>query len=116
MKWTVIAMMGLLGLNGCTPASRSPDEIRQNTAKATAAAARNTKAVAQGIVDGLKAPGPLNINHATKQELGTLPGIDASAADRIISHRPYKNSVELARQNIITKAEYNRIANRIEAR
>lgn len=116
MQWTVIAIICLLGLTGCSPANRSPDAIRKDTADATAAAARDTKAVAQGIFEGLKAKGPLNINRATKQELETLPGIDSAAADRIISGRPYKDSVELPRRHVISKAEYDRIAGRIEAR
>ena len=117
MKWiSCIAIIGVLELCGCSPASRSPDAIRQDTANATAAAARDTKAVAQGVFDGLKAKGPLNINRATREQLETLPGIDTAAADRIISARPYKNSAELERRHILSKAEYNRIANRVEAR
>ena len=114
MKWTALATIGLLTLCGCSPASRSPDAIRHDTANATAAAARDTKAVAQGIFDGLKAKGPLNINRATKQQLETLPGIDSAAADRIISGRPYKNSAELTRRHLISRKEYNQIATRIE--
>lgn len=109
-------MVGVLALAGCSPASRSPDAIRQNTANATAAVARNTKAVAQGIVEGLRAKGPININRATKENLETLPGIDSAVADRIIAGRPYKDSIELSRRHIISKAEYDRIADKIEAR
>ncbi|HWF67748.1 MAG TPA: helix-hairpin-helix domain-containing protein [Acidobacteriaceae bacterium] len=85
-------------------------------ANATAAAARDTKAVAQGIVQGLKTKRPLNINRATTTQLETLPGIDSASADRIVAGRPYKNSAELFRRRIISKAEYDRIANKIEAR
>ena len=116
MKWIVIATMGLLTLSGCASSSPSPDQIRQDTANATAAAARDTKAIAQGVVEGLKTKGPLNINQATKDQLETLPGIDSTAADRIMAHRPYKNSDELPRRRVISRAEYNRIANKIEAR
>ena len=116
MKWTAIAAVSLLGLAGCSPASRSPDQIRQNTAKATAAAARDTKAVAQGIVEGLRARGPLNINRASQQELEKLPGIGDAAASRIIAGRPYKSSIELRRRHILSRAAYDRIASRIEAR
>ena len=90
MKWTVIATICLIGLCGCSPAPRTPDQIRQETAKATATAARNTKAVAQGIVEGLRTKGPMNVNRASKRDLETLPGIDGAAADRIIAGRPYK--------------------------
>lgn len=116
MKLTFIWMFGLLMAVGCTPANRSPDAIRQNTANATAAAARDAKAVAQGVFEGLKAKGPLNINKATAEELETLPGIGAATANRIISGRPYKNSVELLNRHLVTKQEYDRIANRVVAR
>ncbi len=108
--------IGLLGLSGCTSTSRSPDAIRQNTANATAAATRDAKAVAQGVFDGLKTKGPLNINRASQQELETLPGINNAAASRIISGRPYESSAELLRRHVVTKAEYDRIATRIKAR
>lgn len=116
MKWIAITTLGLITLCGCAPSSPSPDQIRQDTAKATAAAARDTKAVAQGIVQGLKTKGPLNINHATKDQLETLPGIDSVAADRIIAGRPYQNSEELPRRHIVSRAEYHQIATKIEAR
>lgn len=116
MKLTFLCMFGLLMTIGCSPASRSPDAIRQNTASATAAAARDAKAVAQGVFEGLKAKGPLNINTATADELETLPGIGAATTKRIIAGRPYKNSIELLNRHLVTKPEYDRIANRVVAR
>lgn len=114
MKWILLATLGLMPLCGCAPSGPSPDQIRQKTANATAAAARDTKAVAQGIVEGLRAKGPININRATKEQLETLPGIDGATADRIIAGRPYKNSEELLRRHIISRAEYHKIATKIE--
>ncbi len=116
MKLTLLCTLGLFALMGCSPARRSPDAIRQDAAQATAEAARDAKAVAQGVVDGLRAKGPLNINRATAEELESLPGIDPSAANRIIAGRPYGNSIELMKRHLVTKAEYNRIANRVVAR
>jgi DNA uptake protein ComE-like DNA-binding protein len=117
MKWIVAPTIGvLMAICGCSPASRSPDAIRQNTANATAAAARDTKAMAQGVFEGLRAKGPLNINRATKDQLENLPGITGPAADRIIAARPYQNSAELVHRRILSKAEYNRIAGQVVAR
>lgn len=114
MKWTALIAAGVLFLTGCSAASRSPDAIREKTAHATSTAAQDTKAVAQGIYDGLRAKGPLNINKATKEQLEMLPGIDSARADRIIAGRPYKNSIELRRRRILSRAEYNRIATKIK--
>ena len=108
-------MLGLFAMTGCTPKSPTPDQIRQDTANATRTAARDTKAVAQGVFDGLKPKGPVDINKAAKPRLETLPGIDSAAADRIIAGRPYSNSADLVRRHIIPRAEYDRIANKIEA-
>lgn len=116
MKKIGLATVVILGLCGCSPASQNPDAIRQDATNATAAIIRDGKALIQGIFDGLKTKGALNINKATKDELKTLPGIDNAAADRIIAGRPYKNSIELRQRHILGKAEYNRIADRIQAR
>lgn len=118
MKWTAFALFAMLGLAGCRPAPKTPDQIRQDTANATGTAVRDTKAVAQGIVEGLKSQAhrTVNINRASKADLETLPGIDAAAADRIIADRPYKDSSELRSRHILSRAEYNRIATKVEAR
>ncbi len=108
--------MSLLAVIGCTPEKRSPDAIRQDTANVTAEAARDAKAVAQGVVEGLKQKGPININKAKEEDLASLPGIDSATASKIVAARPYNASSDLVRRHLITKAEYNRIANRIVAR
>ncbi len=116
MGCTLLCISSLLALAGCSPASRSPDAIRQDTADATAAAARDAKAIAQGVFEGLKTKGPLNINRATEEQLETLPGIDAAEARRIVANRPYASSVELLHRRVLTKQEYDRIASRVVAR
>ena len=110
MKRTLLCLAGFLALVGCTPADRSPDAIRQDTAKATSSAVRDAKAVAKGVVDGLKTKGPVNINKATEDQLESLPGIDARTARRIIAARPYDNASDLPKRHIVTREEYDRIA------
>ncbi len=116
MKRTVLCTMSFLLLAGCTPERRSPDAIRQDTAAATATAARDAKAVAQGVVDGLREKGPVNINKASASDLRSLPGIDADTADKIVAGRPYLNSNELVKRRIISRAEYDKIASRVVAK
>jgi DNA uptake protein ComE-like DNA-binding protein len=101
---------------GCTAHDRSPDEIRQQTAHATSTAVRDAKAVAQGVVEGIKQQRNININRSSAEDLKALPGIDDAAAGRIIEHRPYGDSYDLVKRHIITHDEYNRIAGKIEAR
>ena len=103
-------------LAGCSSESRSPDSIREHAADAAAATRRDTKAVAQGVFEGLTRKGPVNVNKATKEQLLTLPGLTAANADALIAGRPYKNAAELRRRHILSKAEYDRIANQVVAK
>ena len=64
----------LIPLAACTTGKRSPDAIRQDTARATSEAAKDVKAVAQGVVEGLKQKGPVNINKASKRDLEIAAG------------------------------------------
>ena len=116
MKGILFLALALLSLTACTPQQQNPDEIRKRTADATATAAKDAKAVAQGVVDGLKRKGPVNINKASDSDLKTLPGIDQDAAQRIIEGRPYDDASELAKKHIVSKAEYDRIASKITAK
>ena len=103
-------------LAGCTAHDRSPDEIRQQTAHATSTAARDAKAVVQGVVEGIKQQRTINLNRSSAKDLSSLPGIDDATAQRIIAHRPYTDSHDLVKRHIISKEKYDHIAGKIEAR
>jgi DNA uptake protein ComE-like DNA-binding protein len=111
-----VPTFALLTVIACSPAERKPDAIRQDTAKATSEAARDAKAVVQGVEDGLKNKGPLNINKATPDQLETLPGITPAHARRIVAGQPYASSDELVKRHLVSQAEYDRIADKIEIR
>jgi DNA uptake protein ComE-like DNA-binding protein len=115
MKWTLAFTLALLALTGCTTQQRSPDQIRKETAEATATAAKDTKAVVQGVADGLKQKGPINVNRASLDDLKTLPGIDETAAQRIADNRPYDRAADMVRKHVISKTEYDRIADKVTA-
>jgi competence protein ComEA len=100
----------------CSPSERSPDAIRHDTAKAASEATRDAKAVVEGVKDGLKTGGPLNINNATAEQLETLPGITPAQARRIVAGQPYASSNELVKRHLVSQAEYDRIADKIETR
>ncbi|MFP5236629.1 MAG: ComEA family DNA-binding protein [Acidobacteriota bacterium] len=115
MKLLLVLPAALLILTGCTTQQRSPDAIRQETAHATSQATRDAKAVVQGVYDGLKEGGTVNINKAPADKLETLPGIDELRARRIIDHRPYDTSYDLVKKQVLTKSEYDKIAGKIAA-
>lgn len=95
----------------CT--NQSPDQIRQKTAEETAAIKRDTKAVAQGVKEGLSNKKSVDLNKATKDDLGSLPGIDAHRADQIIAERPYANPHQLMSRHVLSEDEYNQIQDRV---
>jgi DNA uptake protein ComE-like DNA-binding protein len=115
MKWTLALSLALFVVTGCTTQQRSPDQIRKETANATSTAARDAKAVVQGVADGLKQKGPININRASSDDLKTLPGIDDAAAHRIIENRPYDTAGDMLKKHVISKAEFDRIADKVTA-
>jgi hypothetical protein len=121
MKRLILTTISL-ALCGCTPNSKTPDQIRQDAANATASASRDAavaaqdaKAAVQGIQDGLHSIKPLNINTASEADLESLPGIDPVTAGKIMAHRPYASPAEMVDHHAISRAEYDRIANKVVA-
>ena len=104
------------GCTTCGTSPQSPDQLREKTAQATAELKDNAKAVAQGVREGLTRPSPdkpLDLNSASKNQLMGLPGIDSAAADRIIAARPYSSEHQLLDKRIVSRDEYNKIADSI---
>ena len=111
--------LGLGGCNACYSSKPSnPDQIREKTADATAQLKDDAKAVFDGVRQGMTRPTaehPLDVNHASKTQLMTLPGIDDAAADRIIAGRPYASEHQLLEKRIISRDQYVRIADSVTA-
>ncbi|HET9306009.1 MAG TPA: helix-hairpin-helix domain-containing protein [Candidatus Sulfotelmatobacter sp.] len=95
----------------CT--NQSPDQIRQKTAEETAAIKRDTKAVAQGVKDGLSNKKSVDLNKASKDDLASLPGISSRQADRIIAERPYANAHQLVSRHVLSEDEYAQVQDRV---
>ncbi|MFY9907916.1 MAG: hypothetical protein WBX02_06185 [Terriglobales bacterium] len=112
----VPAVLLLAALVGCTQQQQSPQELREKTAEATAAAKSDVKAMAEGIREGWSRNKPLDLNTATRDQLMSLPGMSASEADRVIAGRPYNGAVDIETRHIVSKAEYDRIADQVTAR
>src|SRR5258707_14635273 len=93
--------------------NQSPDQIRQKTAEETAAIKRDTKAVAQGVKEGLSNKKTVDLNKASKDDLESLPGITSGQTDRIIAKRPYANAHQLVTRRILSEDEYSQIQDRV---
>jgi len=108
----VLGMALCLGLSAaCT--NQSPDQIRQKTAEETAAIKRDTKAIAQGVKEGLSSKRSMDLNKSSKDDLASLPGITSHQADRIIAERPYANTHQLVTRRILSEDEYSQIQDRV---
>ncbi len=105
----------LVALAGCVQ-KQSPQELREKTAQATAEAKSDAKAVADGIREGWNRNKPLDLNTATREQLVSLPGVSGAEAERVIAGRPYREPDELVTRRIMSKAEYDRIADRVTAK
>ncbi len=119
MRWLNVlfslVLTSLFWLTACTSCGRekSPEEIQQETARATAKLKRDTVAVAKGVKEGLSKPKTVDINTATRNELTATLGITEQAADRIIGGRPYQNADQLVTKRAVTNAEYDRIKDKV---
>lgn len=108
-----LALLG--GLVACTP-NQSPQELKEKTARATAALKVDAKAVAAGVREGWSRDKPLNVNTATREQLTSLPGVTDAEADRVIAGRPYDEPDQLVARRILSQSQYDKIADRLTAR
>ena len=115
---TVIAAnLLILACLGCTTNGKpNPDQVREKTAEATSALKQDTKAVAQGIRDGLKRDKLVDLNQASKDQILSLPGISAQQADRIIAERPYKDPHQLVTRHILSQQQYDQVKDSVIVR
>jgi competence protein ComEA len=89
----------------------------QGAGSAGAAKSAKSAKTAQNAKSAVAAPaGIVDINHASKDDLKTLPGIGDAYANAIIRSRPYKNKAQLKSRNVIPDATYNKIKDKIIAK
>ncbi len=116
VKTLVVAATLALLLTGCGQKPQNPDELREKTADATAQLKTDTKAVVEGVREGLSRDKTINLNTATQEQLETLPGVTHIRAGRVISGRPYDDPHDVVTRHILSEQEYKRIADRITAK
>jgi DNA uptake protein ComE-like DNA-binding protein len=112
---SVFAIAFLCGLTACAP-NQNPQELKEQTARATAELKGDAKAVAAGVREGWSRDKPLNLNTATREQLLSLPGVTGGEADRVIAGRPYDDPGQLLTRRILSQTEYNHIADRLTAK
>ena len=111
-----IFLIAILGaVIGCTQRKQTPDDIRQKTAEATTELKENTKAVVDGVKEGLQGGHTVDLNKASKQDLMTLPGITSHRADQVIAARPYSDAHQLVSRQVLSQTEYDRIKDNVTA-
>lgn len=113
--WILALVLPLAGISACTSSKDNPDEIRRRTAEATETMRRDTKAVVEGVKEGMRSDKAVDINIASREDLLSLPGMTPHDADRIIAERPFKNANELVARHIIPESEYDKIRDRVIA-
>ena len=112
----LLLALPIAAMTACTGHRDNPDEIRQRTAEATETMRRDTKAVVEGVKEGMgRDDSAININHASREELLTLPGLTEHEADRLIAARPYDDTHDLVRRRVVPEAEYDKIRDKIIA-
>src|ERR1700674_5221637 len=109
--FVIIALLSFF--TGCTQKQPNPDEIREKTADATAQLKSDTKAVVEGVREGLSRDKTVNLNTATEDQLITLPGVTHARATRVIAGRPYDDPHDVVTRHILSEEEYKRIKDRI---
>ena len=112
--WILALALPLAGITACSNKD-NPDEIRRQTAEATETMRRDTKAVVEGVKEGMRSDKAIDLNTASREDILNLPGITEREADRIIAERPFKNAHELVARHLISEAEYDKISDRIVA-
>jgi DNA uptake protein ComE-like DNA-binding protein len=105
----------LLVLVGCTK-QQNPQQLKEETARATEEMKRDARAVASGIREGWSRDKPLDLNSASKDQLVTLPGLTSAEADRVIAARPYHQVSDLLTRRVLRKSEYDKIADLVKVK
>jgi DNA uptake protein ComE-like DNA-binding protein len=116
IRFTTNVVVGFLLASGvaCAP-NQTPDQLREKTAEATATLKRDTKAVAEGVKEGLASSTkrPVDLNKASTDDLASLPGITAKKAERIVAERPYASSHQLVTRHVLSEEEYAQVQDRV---
>jgi competence protein ComEA len=115
MSWatnTASAAKSTTAKSGTTAKSTSATTTHAKSASSTSGKTSTTHHASNTSAK----PHKIDLNSASREQLMTLPGVDGTMADKIISERPYKNMNELTAKKVVSKDEYNKIKNHVTAK
>jgi len=114
MNVALIAVLSsFLLFAACNSQQQSPDQIRRETADATAKIKQDTVAVAQGVKDGVTKPQAVDINSAPKSDIASTLGVSDDVAGKIVAARPYDNADQLVTKRVVSEGEFERIKDKV---
>lgn len=117
MRHATLAAFTALGLFAATPLMAQSPAPAPATGGKMAPPAATAPAIKSAPAATTAKPAELiDINHATADQLSTLPGIAKARSEAIIKGRPYKGKDELVQKKIIPENVYNDIKDKIIAR
>jgi DNA uptake protein ComE-like DNA-binding protein len=122
MRYATLAAFTALGLFAASPLmaqtpSTAPATGGKMAPPAAAAPAPAAKSAPAATTTAATKPAELiDINHATADQLSTLPGIAKARSEAIIKGRPYKGKDELVQKKVIPENVYNDIKDKIIAK
>ena len=104
-----IPSIAVVALAGCCLSALSTPRVSSHPGGAVAPAWAQTTSSAPTAEK-------LDINTAAKDRLKTLPGIGDAYSQKIIDGRPYRTKLDLVHKNIIPRATYDKIKEKIIAK